>query len=181
MSEVSAPELPVEQEALFRRRWLYVGRDEEIPHSGDYLTLRVLDEPIIVLRLATGGIRALSNRCLHHGLDIMRGSGRAAELTCPYHGWTYDLDGRLVDAPQLRWQPQLRHCRLPERRLEAWRGFLFANLDPDAPPLAASLGRVEIMLGPLAPEDYRLAARLTVTLDSDWRMLVEELRAGDDP
>jgi phenylpropionate dioxygenase-like ring-hydroxylating dioxygenase large terminal subunit len=92
----------LEVERLFMRRWLFVGREEELPHPGDYFTLRVAGEPIVIARDADGVLRAFRNMCVHRGVEVAQGCGNARVLQCPYHGWTYDLSGRLTGAGYMK-------------------------------------------------------------------------------
>ena len=136
----------LEVERIFRREWLCVGREEYIPAAGDYYCLDVLDEPLLVVRGDDHRIRILSSVCRHRYMPVAEGRGNTKRFVCPYHAWTYATDGALVAAPYMRGSRRfdLQGCRLPEYRCESWCGFLFVNLDDDAPPLAprfASMAR----------------------------------------
>ena len=82
--------------------WLCVGRMEEIENPGDYIALRLLDEPIILARDNDGNVGAFANVCRHRGVEVASGSGNTQEFSCPYHGWLYDLQGNLVGAPYMK-------------------------------------------------------------------------------
>src|SRR5690606_3783933 len=115
-----APEiLAREKEVLFLKEWLCVGRVEEFPGPGAYQTRRAPGEPVIVLRDPAGELRAFSNICAHRGVEVATGSGTVKELSCPYHGWAYGLDGRLIGAPYMREAEEfdVRNCQLPPIRL----------------------------------------------------------------
>jgi phenylpropionate dioxygenase-like ring-hydroxylating dioxygenase large terminal subunit len=89
-----------EMERIFRRGWVFVGHDSEIPSPGDFVTRRVGTEPVIMVRSTDGGVAVLVNRCMHRGTMVCpadRGSART--FTCPYHGWTYDISGELLGVP----------------------------------------------------------------------------------
>ena len=87
-----------EVERLFMKNWLFVGREEELARPGDYLTHRIAGEPIVVARAAEGTLHAYYNMCVHRGVEVAQGCGNAKVFKCPYHGWTYDLAGRLTGA-----------------------------------------------------------------------------------
>jgi len=137
-----------ERRAVFPRSWVCVGREEQIPDTGDYLAPTIGLEPLLVVRRLDGSIGAMSAVCRHRGQVISTASGSTGRaFRCPLHFWTYDLHGRFMGARYLASHTELECLRmtakLPEVRLERWHGFLFVNLDPDAPPLAPSLSKVE--------------------------------------
>ena len=78
-----------------------MGRVEELEKPGDYLALRIVDEPVVVCRDQTGQLNAFSNVCAHRGTEVVSGSGNKQSFSCPYHGWTYDLTGKLLNAPYI--------------------------------------------------------------------------------
>ena len=111
----TSPEiLALEKERVFMKDWLCMGRVEEIENPGDYMTFRVVGEPVIVVRNEAGDINAMSNVCRHRGVEVVSGEGNLKEFSCPYHGWTYDLRGQLIGAPYMKeaegFDPQT--CRL---------------------------------------------------------------------
>ncbi|GAA1850842.1 aromatic ring-hydroxylating dioxygenase subunit alpha [Pseudonocardia ailaonensis] len=140
-----------EQEAIFAREWLCLGHVSQVPAEGDYVTISVGDEPLIVVRDKGGEIRVMSAICQHRAYPVLEDGekGNAKQFRCGYHYWAYGLDGRLVAAPEMtRTCPiaELRaETRLPQLKVEIWYGMIFANMDPDAAPLAPTLAK-------LAPE-----------------------------
>ncbi|HEX3065647.1 MAG TPA: Rieske (2Fe-2S) protein, partial [Dongiaceae bacterium] len=134
----TSPELhALEVKTIFEKSWLCVGRAEYVPNAGDYYTIDVIGEPVIIVRGKDGEVRALNAACRHRAMPVAQGKGNTGRFTCPYHAWTYALDGRLIGAPHME-QSQVFNkeaCRLPSYRLESWMGFLFVNLDDDAAPL----------------------------------------------
>ena len=90
--------LEVEREQLFHKKWICLGREEEIPAVGDYFATELVGEPIILVRTATDTIKALSNVCRHRAMPLVEGSGNCKRFTCTYHAWTYDLGGQLIRA-----------------------------------------------------------------------------------
>ena len=126
--------LAAEERAVFLSSWLCLGREDEISEPGAYLTREVLGEPLILTRSSKTRIRALSNVCRHRGSRLVDGQGTTKRFTCPYHAWTYGLDGRLVRAPLI--EGDLTDCNLPEFPVETWMGWIFVNLDGTARPLS---------------------------------------------
>ncbi|MFT3964544.1 MAG: aromatic ring-hydroxylating dioxygenase subunit alpha [Sphingobium sp.] len=134
-----------EKDALFYREWLCVGREEWVEKPGDYFTASHVGEPVIVVRDRTGTLQALSSVCQHRAMLVAEGKGNTRAFVCPYHHWTYDLDGKLVGAPAMS-----RTCNfdkaqhgLPKLQIESWHGFIFINFDPGAAPLAPRLAPLE--------------------------------------
>lgn len=133
-----------EKEALFNHEWLCVGREDWVKSPGDYFTTSHIGEPIIVVRTREGALKAMSAVCQHRAMLVAEGHGNTRGFVCPYHHWTYSLDGKLVGAPAMN-----RTCNfsrddiaLPEIRTEVWLGFIFINFDADAPALAPRLAVV---------------------------------------
>lgn len=156
----TSPEVyALEVERLFCREWTLVGRADEVSNPGDFLCLELFDEPLVMIRGEDGAVRVLSRVCRHRSMPVLEGSGNVASIVCPYHAWDYGLDGRLRGAPLMKPSPELDpgRCRLPEIRSEEWEGFVFVNLDGDAPPLAPALAGLSRAL-----RNYRLADMRTV-------------------
>lgn len=146
-----------ELEAVWYREWVCVGRLEEIPAVGDYFSLRVAGEPLLVVHASPGEIVAMSAVCRHRGMIVAEGRGRAAAgFVCPYHRWTYDRRGALIGAPQMQGTESFEpKATLPRLRVETWHGFVFVNMDQDAKPLAPRLAAIEPIVGPYRLEDLR--------------------------
>jgi choline monooxygenase len=139
--------LRLENELLFAPGWIYAGRAEETPRPGDGRPVTIAGQPLILLRNRAGEINAFHNVCSHRNALLLRQpcSGRPA-VSCPYHAWTYDLDGRLIATPHVGGQGIHRadgldpaDLGLRSVRIEAWAGLLFVNLTGDAPPLGVWL------------------------------------------
>ncbi len=165
--EVFAAEL----ERVFARTWVMVGHQCEVAEPGDVITAQVGDESILVAN-DSGRLRAMYNVCQHRGHQLVASqSARLDRITCPYHAWTYGLDGRLLHA---RGEDVGQLC-VPQARLETLAGFMFVNLDSGAAPLADIAAGVEDELLALAPDAPRrvLAARLTHEMRANWKVVVE--------
>lgn len=143
-----------EKEAIFFHEWLCVGREAWASNPGDYFTAFQAGEPIIVARTRDGALKAMSAVCRHRAMLVAEGHGNVRTFRCPYHHWTYALDGQLVHAPEMDKACNFSRdsFRLPQLKLEVWNGFVFVNFDPDAPPLAPRLAPLTDVL-----KNYHLA------------------------
>lgn len=133
----------LEQEQLFAKMWVCIGRQQDLAESGDFVTVQVAGESIIVVRGDDGAPRAFYNVCRHRGSRLVQTglSGSAKAFRCGYHAWTFGLRGELLAAPLMDECPGFRadaHSLAP-LRLESWGGFLFVNLDAAALPLSESM------------------------------------------
>lgn len=133
-----------EKEALYAREWLCVGREAFLENPGDFFTTRIIGEPIIVCRTLTGEVKAMSAVCQHRAMLVAEGHGNARGFVCPYHHWSYGLDGTLVGAPAMGKTCDFDKADhgLPAFAVEIWNGFIFINFDRDAAPLAPRLAKV---------------------------------------
>lgn len=155
----------VEQERVFAPAWQVVCHVSDIPHPGDWHTLDYLGESVIVVRGRDGQVRAFSNVCRHRGSRVVDGaSGCARRLVCPYHAWTYDLDGSLVGVPDAASYPGLDRSRhgLAPVSLEIWRGFVFVRLRDEGPSVAEMMAPYEAMVEPYRFEELRALGRVTL-------------------
>ncbi|MBA4065780.1 MAG: aromatic ring-hydroxylating dioxygenase subunit alpha [Isosphaera sp.] len=130
-----------EHDRIFRRGWQYVGRADQLARPGDYVTGEAGGVPVVVVR-AEQGLRGFVNVCRHRRHLVAVGAGNGTLLRCPYHGWCYDLDGRLRSAPRADREPGFDPTGLSllPVRVDGWGPFVFANADPGAGPLASTLG-----------------------------------------
>jgi phenylpropionate dioxygenase-like ring-hydroxylating dioxygenase large terminal subunit len=164
-----------ENERVFRREWLCVGRAEQVERAGDYFAVDVLGEPLVVVRGDDGRVRTLSRVCRHRWAPVVEGRGNRRSFQCPYHLWTYALDGRLLGAPEMARTPGFDKttCRLPEVRTELWEGWVFVNLDPDAAPLAPQLATLSALLAPYGLDRMRALEPLVYESTWNWKIMVE--------
>ena len=166
-----------EKDAIFLKNWLCVARVEELENPGDFLTLRIMDEPIIVARDGDGELHACANVCRHRGVEVATGSGNTEEFSCPYHGWLYDLSGRLIGAPYMKeaegFDPAA--CRLTPLGLGVWAGWVFVTFDKDAPAFADFIAAFDTQLAMLEQAQCRLAAKVVIEYDANWKLVVENL------
>ena len=174
----SAAFFDLEIEKLWPRVWQWACREEHLLNVGDYLTYDVGRHSVILVRSGPDEIKGYVNACLHRGTQFRPSDSRgvAPVLRCPFHGWTWSLDGGLKDVP-CRWDfPHVTDeaYRLPEVKVERWGGFVFINMDPDAGPLADHLG----VLPEHLKDGWDLANRYTVLhvqkeLETNWKAAQE--------
>lgn len=127
-----------EVDCIFRKEWICIGRVEDVAKPGDYVSIDIVDEPLVMVRDLAGTLRVHSRICRHRSMVLVEGAGNARSFICPYHSWTYGLDGRLAGAPEMEFTPGFDRgaCSLPGPKVEVWEGFVFVNFDPRAKPLA---------------------------------------------
>lgn len=167
----------LEKERIFLQDWLCVGRVEEFEKPGDYLTLCIADEPIVVVRDEDGQLNAFYNVCRHRGTEVAVGQGNTTRFQCPYHGWTYDLCGRLRGAAYTKEIENfdMEQYGLVPLKLDTWGGFVFLNFDPNCESLLEFLGDFPEVFGPYQPEDLRLAIKFVIEYDCNWKATAENL------
>ena len=160
---------------IFASEWLCAGRADALPDPGDYLTMTVAGEPVIILRDHKGRLRGLSNVCRHRMSVLLEGRGNVRTIVCPYHAWTYNLDGTLRGAPAMA--ANAAFCKdqiaLPGVRVETWLGWIMVTRNPDAPDLHAQLRDVEALVGYLDMGSYRETFREAFRWATNWKVLAE--------
>ena len=171
----SAEFLAQEQAHIFAKDWICVGRAETLPNPGDYLTLTLAGEPVIVLRDRDGQLRAMSNVCRHRMSTLLEGRGNARSIVCPYHAWTYNLDGSLRGAPAMTLNEGF--CKdsitLPAVRCEVWQGWIMVTLNPKAAAPETTLQGVRDLIPNLDMSTYTETYRETFRWATNWKVLAE--------
>jgi phenylpropionate dioxygenase-like ring-hydroxylating dioxygenase large terminal subunit len=165
----------LEHERMWSRVWQMACREEEIPEVGDHVVYEIGDRSILVIRSAPDRIRAFHNVCLHRGRLLRERDGNCKQLRCPFHGFTWSLDGALVDVPA-RWDfPHVDDAkfRLPEVKTGTWGGFVFVNLDPDCAPLERYLGALPAHFRDWALEGKWKAVHVAKVVAMNWKVGVE--------
>lgn len=176
-----------EMERIFGRAWVYVGHESQVREPGDFVAARIGRRPMVVTRHSDGRVHVLHNQCAHRGaMVVAEDAGSAREFVCCYHGWTYGTDGRLVRVP-------LRHgypghfdpgdpgtAMVAAPRVDSYRGFIFASLAPDGPPLADFLGHMTTSFDDLvdrAPDgEVEVAGGVfRHAYDGNWKLYLENL------
>lgn len=178
---------------IFKTEWLCLAHISQIAQPGDFLAIDLLGEPLIVVRGKDDSIRVLSRTCPHRGMDIMPpgfgrnghgtavpkedqpGCGNTRLFLCPYHSWTFELDGRLKACPEMhRAEGFARDDHgLREFRSEVWNGFVFVNLSGLAEPLAGRLAEMDADFGQWNPADMKLVVQREWDCPFNWKVLVE--------
>jgi len=171
-----------EMARVLRPSWQVVCHVSDIPHVGDYHTLAFAGEPIVVVRGEDGGVRALSNVCRHRGARMLDGaSGCVARLTCPYHAWSYGLDGRLAGMPLAETYDAAATgaIALPVFESDIWRGFVFVRLEGGGPSVAEMMAPYEDEVAPYRFEDMRALGRVTLRPRSvNWKNIADNYADG---
>ncbi|MBB2971162.1 aromatic ring-hydroxylating dioxygenase subunit alpha [Mesorhizobium sp. RMAD-H1] len=164
-------------EHIFYREWIFVGHDCELPKTGSYLTVQIGAYPVVVVRDAQGGIRAFHNSCRHRGSRICSGEkGTAAKLVCPYHQWTYELDGRLLFARQVGPDFNPAQYGLKPVHCESVAGCIYVCVADDAPDFGAFRATVEPYLAPHDIGNAKVAHESTIIEKGNWKLVWENNR-----
>jgi phenylpropionate dioxygenase-like ring-hydroxylating dioxygenase large terminal subunit len=167
--------LDAELSKIFSRDWFCVGRADALAKPGDYLTLDLADQPILVLRDNTDKLRAMSNVCRHRMSTLLEGRGSIRAIVCPYHAWTYNLDGTLRGAPAM--DQNTAFCKsdvvLPNVACEEWLGWVFVSLNPEAVPVVSELEQVQDLVGDFGMENYTETFFETHVWNTNWKILAE--------
>ena len=170
----------MERERIFFHGWFCVGRQEQLPNPGDFLTREVADESVIVIRTTDGDIQAFANVCRHRGTRLLEEpSGHVKNaIVCPYHAWTYSTEGRLVGTPNVHAEDGLprNEYGLWPVALQAWEGFLFVSFSSQPSPLLEELSK-----DPDGPLDYgryrvgdlRAARTIVYEVEANWKILID--------
>ena len=166
-----------ELEIFHRRMWVGVGRLEEIPARGAYVTREIAGDSVIVLRAGTDDVRAFYNVCRHRGTRLCADtSGQlAGAIQCPYHAWTYDFEGRLIGAPHMDGSPGFRRDDFPLNAVRAgvWDGHVFVCLSASGPSLSDHLGDLPRKFAPWRMADLVLAHRIVYDVRANWKLIVQ--------
>jgi choline monooxygenase len=169
--------LAAEHERVFRRCWQYVARVDQVAEPGSFVAASVGDVPVLVVRGRDGELRAFLNVCRHRGSLVCEGEGRRETLQCPYHAWTYDLDGRLRSAPRADREPGFDSDGVGLLPLQAatWGPFVFVNPDASAAPLTDVLGALPSLLaeGGLDLDGLRFLRRTEAEYEANWKVCCE--------
>jgi choline monooxygenase len=162
-----------EQERIFRPSWQYVGHAGMVERPGDFFTSRAGRVPVVVIRADDGETRAFVNVCRHRGSMVAEGAGNRRTLQCPYHAWTYGLDGRLRAAPRADFD--VEGIGLEPVLLESWGPFLFVNADAEAESLADWLGAVPAQVSELGldVDALRFHHRSEWSVEANWKIVAE--------
>ena len=164
-----------EVEQMWKRVWQFACREEQIPHVGSHIVYDIANLSFIVVRTAPDEIKAYYNSCLHRGRQLKDHGGRCSEFRCPYHGFTWALDGTLAAIPA-RWD--FEHVddgdfSLPEAKLSTWGGFVFINPDPNACSLEEYLGELPAQFERWKLEDRYIQGHVQKIIRANWKIVQE--------
>jgi len=176
----TSPEfLELELDEIFNQEWFCVGRIDDFQNPGNYVTAKIGRDPVIVLRDREGILRAMSNICRHRMSTLLEGSGNiSGRITCPYHAWTYNLDGQLIGAAHMRDNFDKSEVCLPQFPVEVWNGWVYVSLDPNARSLAERLTPLTERLKNYQVSSYETLFRAEEIWDTNWKILVQNFTEG---
>jgi phenylpropionate dioxygenase-like ring-hydroxylating dioxygenase large terminal subunit len=169
--------LALERERIFARSWQYVGRAEQVAKPGDFFASRAGHIPVAVVRDEDGNLGGFVNVCRHRGHQVVVGEGNRRTLQCPYHAWTYGLDGCLRAVPRREREHDLpvEELSLRQVQVDSWGPFVFVNPDLDAAPLAEALGDVPTTVAETGfdLDSLEFEGRWEWTVHSNWKVAIE--------
>ena len=174
----TAPDIYESERArIMARTWQFAGHSAPLRKAGDYFVFEAAGENCFCVRGEDGEIRAFYNVCRHRAHELLRGAGNVRRITCPYHSWTYELDGRFRSAPNIRAVENFCRDRahLREIRAEVFHGFVFVNMDDDAAPMDDWFPRVREEIADFVPDLESLAPMRWVEIpeNCNWKVSVE--------
>ena len=171
-----------EQDEIFSREWVLIGHQSQFAEAGDYFTAEVAGESLIVVRDKQGAIHGFYNVCRHRGSRLIENrNGQCAAIQCPYHAWTYALDGRLIGAPHMDETPSFNKAdySLGQAQLDLWEGFIFVNL-ADASTQRGGYGSLQEWFAPLTERfsrwnlpALRSAKRIEYNVHANWKLMFQ--------
>jgi phenylpropionate dioxygenase-like ring-hydroxylating dioxygenase large terminal subunit len=170
--------LRLERDRLFSRFWQYATRAAHVAEPGQFATAMVGETPVVLVRGRDGELRGFVNVCRHRGFVLCEGDGQRETIQCPYHAWTYDLDGALRSAPRAESEPSFEKESLGLHPVSVaeWGPFVFANLDPDAAPVEEWLGDVPERLAEHGVDLGRMSFYRRFEVDeyaANWKVCAE--------
>ncbi|MEQ1474062.1 MAG: aromatic ring-hydroxylating dioxygenase subunit alpha [Candidatus Acidiferrum sp.] len=172
----------LENSAVFGRTWQAVGRADQVGGPGQFLTADIAGEPIVVVRGEDSQLRAFYNVCRHHAAAVVtEPQGCAKQFRCPYHGWTYGIDGALKGMVEFDGVCNFERTAngLVPVRVETWENFVFVSLDPKAGPLVDFLGSIPPIVAPLEiSKKLKFFDRRLYTLQCNWKVYVDNYLDG---
>lgn len=172
---ISPEHVRLERERLWPHAWQMACREEEIPEPGDYFEYEIADQSLLITRTPSGEIKAFFNTCLHRGTQLAKGCGNVTSFTCPFHGWTWSLEGEnrhvldIADFPGLN----SKDLRLPQAQVGLWGGFVFVKLTEGGPPLEDYLPPVPEQLTPYRVEEFRIRFWRSTVMQCNWKAALE--------
>ncbi|MDG2406092.1 MAG: SRPBCC family protein [Paracoccaceae bacterium] len=169
-----------EEASIFRRDWVCPGLAAEIPDKGDYITFSIAGEPVFSIRDMAGEIKTYSNICRHRMMQLLKGRGRTSRVICPYHAWTYDLNGQLIGASHMDQSEGFdkNMVCLPEIRTEIWNGWIYITLNPHAQSIREALSALHEVVARYEMENYVPVLQEEHVWRTNWKLLTENFMEG---
>jgi len=165
----------LELDRVFRHDWICLGRLAEIPTPGDFLCRDISDSPVVAIRQKDGSVKALANVCAHRAARLLGCDGHTNRISCPYHSWTYSIDGQLIGAPFMQDTPgfDVSAYRLKELVCDTWEGFVYVSLDANAQAISHRLESLTDLVGDFRMTDYVPVFSQVDIWQANWKCLVE--------
>ncbi|AZV80960.1 aromatic ring-hydroxylating dioxygenase subunit alpha (plasmid) [Parasedimentitalea marina] len=168
-----------EKNTVLRNGWHCLGRQDEISNPGDFFTVQLLDEPLIVVRGDDGEIRVLANVCRHRGMPLAEGRGNVKRFVCSYHAWMYGRDGALLRAARMDNAGfDAKSCRLHGHNVQIWNGFIYCSLNGDAVPFGTESQPLDDLLAPYETDTFRVVHSAEENWHTNWKCLIENFMEG---
>ncbi|MBX2825910.1 MAG: aromatic ring-hydroxylating dioxygenase subunit alpha [Gammaproteobacteria bacterium] len=166
-----------EKEAIFYKTWHYAGHISQVSEPGSYFTTRIHEQNLFVARGRDNQLHAFYNVCAHRGHELLQGTGKKNVITCPYHAWAYDFDGKLLSARNSENVAGFNRCEfsLKPVKLEVFCGMVMVNLDPEAPPFTEQFAGLEEEIRHYLPavDSLAFAQRDSYDVAANWKILVD--------
>ncbi len=165
----------LEVEKLWKRVWQYACREEDLPNIGNYIVYDIAELSVLIVRTSAKKIQAFYNSCLHRGTQLEIEDGKATKWQCPFHGWTWKLDGTLAHIP-CRWDFNYlndENLRLPEVKVATWQGFVFINFTNDCEPLETYLENIPAHFQHFPLENRFTSAYVSKIIPANWKVFLE--------
>jgi len=169
-----------EKDRVFARTWQVAGHVQQLGKPGDYITLELAGEPLLIVRDSAGQLRGFYNVCRHRAGPPAEGCGSRKVFRCGYHGWTYSLEGKLLNAPEMEGTEDFRHDEfgLMPVRVEEWSGLVFVNLDHCAPSLLHTLGDLPRQAARFGFDRMRRFQRSEYVMECNWKTYIDNFLEG---
>jgi len=169
-----------EKGRIFRRTWQIVGHVSQLQQPGDYITSNLAGEPLLIVRNTKGELKGFYNVCRHRAGPPAEGCGSRKVFRCGYHGWTYSLDGALLNAPEFEGVEDFSKEKfgLTPINVAEWEGLIFVNLDPDAEPLIPALHELPEQATKFGFHKMRLYERRTYDMECNWKTYIDNYLEG---
>ncbi len=172
---LSAEIYRLEKERIFGRAWYYVGHISQLQGPGSYFTVEIAEQPLVILHNRLGELRAFFNVCTHRAGPVALGSGQCSRLTCLYHAWSFDLEGKLRGIPDMETAENFDPAAhaLTAVQVDRWGPFIFVNLDPNCEPLTVQLGELPEMFSRYQLGQWARVHSVDYWTDTNWKLYVE--------